>query len=199
MWLNGEYVCQVAFYGLGLNTPLVLGAINPGSFCLNSSEVTDPSKVYSNLKAICIGNIILSLGGLIPGYYATFLVIDRWGRKPIQTMGFLILTGLFIVMGVAYKGLTSSTAGERWFVFLFCLAYFFQNFGPNTTTFIIPGEVFPTRYRTTAHGISAASGRLGAVLAQFAFFRLSQSDCKVSTSRMQDMCVCSTLFDPSCN
>ncbi|KAH0031851.1 hypothetical protein KCU80_g10830, partial [Aureobasidium melanogenum] len=31
---------------------------------------------------------------------------------------------------------------------------------------IIPAEVFPTRYRATAHGISAAFGKLGAVLSQ---------------------------------
>lgn len=47
-----------------------------------------------------------------------------------------------------------------------------QNFGPNTTTFIVPGEVFPTRYRSTAHGISAASGKLGAIVAQVGFSRL---------------------------
>ena len=58
------------------------------------------------------------------------------------------------------------------FVFLYCLANFFQNFGPNTTTFVIPGEAFPTRYRSTAHGISAASGKLGAVVAQVGFARL---------------------------
>ncbi|KAG8937788.1 Inorganic phosphate transporter pho84, partial [Tulasnella sp. 408] len=46
------------------------------------------------------------------------------------------------------------------------------NFGPNTTTFIIPGEVFPTRYRSTSHGISAASGKLGAIVAQVGFARL---------------------------
>lgn len=65
--------------------------------------------------------------------------------------------------------LVASQAGRHAFVALFCLANFFQNFGPNTTTFIIPGEVFPTRYRSTAHGISAASGKLGAVVAQLAW------------------------------
>lgn len=43
---------------------------------------------------------------------------------------------------------------------------FFFNFGPNTTTFIVPGECFPTRYRSSSHGISAASGKVGAILAQ---------------------------------
>jgi MFS transporter, PHS family, inorganic phosphate transporter len=55
-------------------------------------------------------------------------------------------------------------------MFLYCLANFFQNFGPNVTTFVIPGEVFPTRYRSTGHGFSAACGKLGAIVAQYIFF-----------------------------
>jgi len=46
------------------------------------------------------------------------------------------------------------------------LAQLFFNFGPNTTTFIIPGECFPTRYRSTGHGLSAAMGKIGAIIAQ---------------------------------
>jgi MFS transporter, PHS family, inorganic phosphate transporter len=30
----------------------------------------------------------------------------------------------------------------------------------------IPAEIFPTRYRCTCHGISAASGKLGSIIAQ---------------------------------
>jgi PHS family inorganic phosphate transporter-like MFS transporter len=60
-------------------------------------------------------------------------------------------------------------------LFLFCLANFFQNFGPNVTTFVIPGEVFPTRYRSTGHGFSAACGKLGAIVAQVIFYRKSDS------------------------
>ena len=41
--------------------------------------------------------------------------------------------------------------------------------GPNATTFISPAECFPTRVRSTAHGLSAAAGKLGAVIAQVAF------------------------------
>lgn len=116
----------------------------------------------------------------------SFLFIDTWGRKPIQLMGFIILTILFLVMGTTtsylvcsvshshiagfcYDVLLASESGRHVFVFLYCLANFFQNFGPNTTTFIIPGEAFPTRYRSTAHGISAAFGKLGAVVAQLAW------------------------------
>ena len=75
-------------------------------------------------------------------------------------------------MGFGYDKLTETSGAKKAFVFLYCLANFFQNFGPNTTTFVVPGEVFPTRYRSTAHGISAASGKLGAIIAQVGFAQL---------------------------
>ena len=37
------------------------------------------------------------------------------------------------------------------------------------TTFIIPGECFPTRYRSTCHGLSAASGKAGAIVGLYGF------------------------------
>ena len=116
--------------------------------------------------------MILSVAGLIPGYWVAFLFIDTWGRKPIQLMGFIMLTILFCCMGFGYDKLIATNSASKAFVFLYCLTNFFQNFGPNTTTFIVPGEAFPTRYRSTGHGISAASGKLGAVIAQVGFARL---------------------------
>jgi len=169
-WENGKvllgtsyswFALDIAFYGLGLNNSTILGAIGFGS---------KVKTVYQNLLNISIGNLILTVAGLIPGYYATFFFIDTWGRKPIQLMGFTMLTILFATLGFAYNKLLAVNKGA--FVFLYCLANFFQNFGPNTTTFIIPGEAFPTRYRSTAHGISAASGKLGAIVAQVGFARL---------------------------
>ena len=46
-----------------------------------------------------LGNLVLSVAGLVPGYWASFIFIDRWGRKPIQFMGFATLTVLFLAMG----------------------------------------------------------------------------------------------------
>ena len=51
---------------------------------------------------------------------------------------------------------------------------FFFNFGPNATTFIVPGEVFPSRVRGFAHGVSAATGKLGAILSGVLFNYLSR-------------------------
>ncbi|KAH9972154.1 hypothetical protein BGW80DRAFT_1446110 [Lactifluus volemus] len=60
----------------------------------------------------------------------------------------------------------------------------FVAFGPNVTTFIVPGELFPTRYRSTAHGISAASGKLGAIVSQIIFFEVQETNTlKMNTLR----------------
>ncbi|KAL7279329.1 hypothetical protein ACG7TL_007170 [Trametes sanguinea] len=160
------FALDIAFYGLGLNSSIILNAIGFGS---PKSGLPPAASIYQNLHNVSVGNLILSLAGLVPGYWASFVFIDRWGRKPIQFMGFAVLTVLFLIMGFAYDRLTATSSGKIVFVVLYCLANFFQNFGPNTTTFIVPGEVFPTRYRATAHGISAASGKCGAVVAQLAF------------------------------
>ncbi|KAI0775039.1 inorganic phosphate transporter [Trametes elegans] len=160
------FALDIAFYGLGLNSSIILKAIGFGS---PQKGLAPAAAVYQNLHTISLGNVILSLAGLVPGYWAAFVFIDRWGRKPIQFMGFAVLTILFLIMGFAYDRMNTSSGGRALFVVLYCLANFFQNFGPNTTTFIVPGEAFPTRYRATAHGISAASGKLGAVVAQLAF------------------------------
>ncbi|KAJ7260310.1 major facilitator superfamily domain-containing protein [Mycena haematopus] len=175
-WRNGKillgtayswFALDIAFYGLGLNSSIILEAIGFGTPLTSGNRA-----VYDNLHNVTVGNLIFSVAGLIPGYWVAFLVIDSWGRKPIQLLGFIMLTILFIIMGFAFDVLSTTTTGRGAFVFLYCLTNFFQNFGPNTTTFIIPGEIFPTRYRSTAHGISAASGKLGAIVAQVGFSQL---------------------------
>ena len=50
----------------------------------------------------------------------------------------------------------------------------YASLGPNATTFIVPGECFPTRYRSSSHGLSAASGKVGAIVAQCVFGPLRQ-------------------------
>src|ERR1700721_3302522 len=116
------------------------------------------------LYNIGVGNLILSVAGLIPGHIAAIATIDYLGRRTLQIGGFLILTILFSIIGFGFSLIP--TGG---LVALFCLCNFFSNFGPNTTTFIVPGEVFPTRYRSTAYGISAACGKIGSIISQALF------------------------------
>jgi PHS family inorganic phosphate transporter-like MFS transporter len=54
------------------------------------------------LRNEIIGSLVVSVAGLLPGYYATFALIDIWGRKPIQYMGFAVLTVLLAILGKTY-------------------------------------------------------------------------------------------------
>ncbi|RSH89771.1 Inorganic phosphate transporter pho84 [Saitozyma podzolica] len=162
------FALDIAFYGLGLNSSTILATIGFGTYTKGTKQL----QMYQTLYNVAVGNIILSVGGLLPGYYFAMAFVDVWGRKPIQLMGFILLTIIFCCMGFGYHAMLATSPGSKAFVFLYCMANFFQNFGPNTTTFIIPGEVFPTRYRSTGHGISAASGKLGAIISQVGFNRL---------------------------
>jgi len=48
---------------------------------------------------------------------------------------------------------------------MYFLSSFFQQFGPNCVTFLAAAEVYPVAVRATAHGFSAAVGKLGALTA----------------------------------
>lgn len=142
---------DVAFYGLGLNSSTVLQAIGYGG----------GSTVYHKLYNLAAGNCILICAGAIPGYWLAVATIDTVGRKILQLVGFVMLTILFIIWGFAYHHLSGHAM-----LAIYVLIQLFFNWGPNTTTFIVPGEVFVTRYRSTSHGISAGSGKIGSIIAQ---------------------------------
>lgn len=156
------FMLDVAYYGLGLNTANILQTIGFAS----------SQNVYNKLYNSAAGNLILVCAGSIPGYWVSVATVDTVGRKPIQIMGFAVLTALLCIIGFAYHKIS-----EKGLLALFILAQFFQNFGPNVTTFIVPGECFPTRYRSTAHGLSAASGKVGAIIAQTALGTLVNHGC----------------------
>jgi len=80
----------------------------------------------------------------------------------MQLQGFIAVGVLFLVMGLALTQLEHTY--HVLFILLYGLTFFFSNFGPNTTTYVLPAESFPTLVRATCHGISAASGKLGAVI-----------------------------------
>ena len=148
------FLLDIGYYGTNLNTNLVL----------NSIGYTDKSTPYRDIYTVCMGQLIIALCGNVPGYYFTVFFIDRWGRKPIQIMGFVMLTLCFSALGFGWSWF-KLPENSTYFVVVYSMAQFFFNFGPNSTTFIYPAEVFPTAVRSSAHGISAATGKLGAILA----------------------------------
>ncbi|CAO3598671.1 unnamed protein product [Absidia cylindrospora] len=151
------FLLDVAFYGLGLNNTYVLSAIG----------YAKKDTAFETLWANTVGQIIITCLGSVPGYYLTVFTIEKLGRRKIQIMGFTMTTILFVILATAYYPLRDNAIAA--FITVFTLAQLFMNFGANATTFIIPGEVFPSKVRASAHGISAASGKAGAILAAFAF------------------------------
>ncbi|PNS21263.1 Repressible high-affinity phosphate permease [Sphaceloma murrayae] len=145
------FFLDVAFYGVSLNNSVILTQIG----------YAGGSNMYEIFYNTAVGNLIIVCAGAIPGYWVTVALVDTVGRKPIQIMGFSMLTFLFCLMGFGYHKI-----GDKGILACYVLAQFFFNFGPNATTFIVPGECFPTRYRSTSHGFSAAAGKIGAIIAQ---------------------------------
>ncbi|KAF2643464.1 MFS general substrate transporter [Massarina eburnea CBS 473.64] len=148
------FFLDLAFYGLSFSSASLLSTMG----------FDKRDNLYVTLRSKALGHIVLICAGAIPGYWMTVFTIDRLGRKPIQIGGFAILTIIFCVLGFAWRGLT-----RVHLLILYVLAQFFFNFGPNATTFITPAEIFPTRVRSTGHGLSAGFGKLGAVIAQVFF------------------------------
>eukprot|EP00878_Enallax_costatus_P036417 GHUV01040895.1.p1 GENE.GHUV01040895.1~~GHUV01040895.1.p1 ORF type:complete len:151 (-),score=42.62 GHUV01040895.1:376-828(-) len=85
----------------------------------------------------------------------------------MSVQGFAMMTILLIIISAAWVPMQAHAVWAM--VIVYALTFFFANFGPNSTTFIIPGEAFPTRFRSTCHGLSAAAGKAGAILGVFAF------------------------------
>ncbi|KAI0783511.1 major facilitator superfamily domain-containing protein [Abortiporus biennis] len=162
--LIGTSVCwfllDIAFYGINLNQNVVLQQIG------FDGKSGSP---WHRLFKIAVGNLIITILGFVPGYYVTVLTIEYIGRKWIQIQGFL-LEALFlgILAGNFYR------LSQPAFIVCFAFLQFFFNFGANATTYCYPAELFPTKYRAFAHGISAASGKAGAIISALAFNSLSK-------------------------
>jgi MFS transporter, PHS family, inorganic phosphate transporter len=54
------------------------------------------------------------------------------------------------------------------FLIVYGVSYFFTEFGPNSTTFVYPAELFRVETRTAHHGIAAA-GKVGGFVGVFLF------------------------------
>jgi len=101
----------------------------------------------------------------VPGYYLAVHFMDRIGHRRLQWIGFLGMGTAFLLIGVI-PGITSVVAP---FLLLFAVSYFFAEFGPNTTTFVLSAEMYPTSARATGNGISAGVAKVGAFIGVYLF------------------------------
>ncbi|KAF7556612.1 hypothetical protein G7046_g6268 [Stylonectria norvegica] len=110
----------------------------------------------------------------ISGSACFVLFANRIPRRQWLTGSFIVLAVFFIVTGCVYYGVHQKKEAPA-IVVLVALCHFMFNFGANTLTFIIPAEIFPTCYRCTCHGISAAAGKLGSLVAVLVVYGINSS------------------------
>jgi len=153
LWLIGTAGCwallDFCYYGNTISTPEILQLLNPHASLLHNTLVQ-------------LGIFVVFA---VPGYIVAILLLDKTGRRSIQILGFGMMALMFLLIGI----IPSVTTVALQFVLLYGISYFFTEFGPNTTTFIYPAEIFPVEVRTTGHGISAGAGKMGAFAGAFLF------------------------------
>lgn len=169
--LVGTTLCwfflDIAFYSQNLFQKDIFTAINwiPKGHTMSAME-----EVYRIARA----QTLIALCGTVPGYWFTVALIDKIGRFVIQAGGFLLMTVFMILLAAPYHHWTKP-GNQAGFLALYALTFFFANFGPNSTTFVVPAEIFPARLRSTCHGISAAAGKAGAIIGSFGFLYAAQN------------------------
>jgi MFS transporter, PHS family, inorganic phosphate transporter len=149
------FLLDYAYYGNTISTPQILGLISP-----NASTMT---KIALQLAIFVVA--------AVPGYVLAIARLDRIGHRRLQFTGFAIMALCFLVIG-AVPGMTTAVVP---FLLVYGVSYFFTEFGPNMTTFVMPSELYPVTMRTTGHGISAGIGKLGAFIGVFLFPLLQSS------------------------
>jgi MFS family permease len=143
------FLLDYAYYGNTISTPQIIALISP-----HASQTT----------TIALELAIFAVAA-VPGYVLAIARMDRIGHRRLQWVGFVAMGACFAVIGLV-PGLTGAVVP---FLLVYGVSYFFTEFGPNMTTFVLPGELFPTRLRATGHGISAGVGKLGAFIGVFFF------------------------------
>ena len=101
---------------------------------------------------------------LLLGFVIGLWAVARFGRIRMQLVGF---AGMAVGMALLWAS-TQSTAGHLLLVLAgFMVFNLTMNMGPNSTTYILPTELFPTQLRATGAGFAAACAKVGATLGVF--------------------------------
>lgn len=165
-----KLLLDFAFYGIGLSSPQFLaktyGTINlPNGRAPPWQTNVDPNvSIYDQLMDTSLQALIILNIGSFTGQCLMIFFANRINRTTLQFVGFIVLAAVFVVLGVIF--ITLHRSGGWLIIAMYIIAQTAFNFGPNSTTYIISGEAFPTRYRASCHGISAAAGKLGSILVQ---------------------------------
>jgi PHS family inorganic phosphate transporter-like MFS transporter len=148
------FIFDYAYYGNTISTPQILKLVAP----------------HASLTTTIALQLAIFAIAAVPGYALAMVKLDKIGHRKLQRNGFVMMAVAFAVIGVV-PGVATAVVP---FMLAYGVSYFFAEFGPNTTTFVLPSELFPVEMRATSHGISAGLAKFGAFLGVF-FFPMLQS------------------------
>lgn len=160
---------DISYYGINIFTPTILDAI-----CMTGSKNAAGDCTQTLYDTALQGVITNALG--LPACFCAIMLIERWGSKTLNIVGFTAIAVFCLAFAIAY-----STAAENTSLLfgLYCGLVFALNFGPNIGTYVLPAICFPAQCRGTCHGMSAMSGKFGAVVGTFAFTLLGKGSLSV--------------------
>jgi MFS transporter, PHS family, inorganic phosphate transporter len=171
------FIFDVAYYGVGLFGGEILDAMAKND---TDDVTTDHAVISIAWKEV----IALSMG--IPGVLGTIALMPYMSLRVIQIYGFILMSIVFVVMAICFFPLKEH-APDALFA-IYCLLLFSLQFGPNTTTYVLPSGVYPREVRSTMNGASAACGKLGAVAGAYIFGAVAEA-----TSFPTVMILCAVL------
>lgn len=165
---------DVCFYGLSMDLANALAILAHNSARDTSVCEEQPPwnpdwwncnpDIYDVLKNNSRRFILLASFPSGVGGIAAVLAINYFRRKHILAATFLAISVFLAMAGASL--LITNNMNESHVVtgVIYAILSFVFNLGPNTLIFIMAAEIFPTVYRGTFFGISAAMGKVGAVV-----------------------------------
>lgn len=156
------FLQDLSTYGIGIFTPTILAA----TVGVSSAQAHNLASVIHRDMDAAKGAAIIDVL-LIVGIAAAIVFADKIGRIKLQILGFIgCAAGLLIAaQSVRFEGTLQMVC-----IFVgFMLFNFMTNLGPNAMTYLIAGEVFPTKVRGLGAGFAASFAKIGAVLTAFFF------------------------------
>lgn len=151
------FLMDIATYGVGLFTPVILGAMHFGAGATGTIAAD-----FADAKGSGAIDAFLLVGFLV-GLWA----VPRFGRIRMQVVGFLGMMLGMLVLLYASLAAHGTSAQVPLIIGGFVLFNLAMNAGPNATTFTLGPELFPTAVRALASGFGAAVAKAGATLGTF--------------------------------
>lgn len=160
------FLQDMSTYGLGIFTPVVIATIIGKYNAFHGTHAYNIQYIIDKILYSAKGVVFLDLF-LILGMVASILYSDKIGRMRLQIIGFI-----GCAVGLAIAAISTYFAGQLQIILIFAgflIFNFMDNLGPNSQTYIIAGEVFPTKLRARGAGLAATIGKIGALISTFLF------------------------------